>query len=221
MASILADPETLNSIVFALVFVGVFGAAMIGIFRKKPKWRRPYPRHGNRQIASRYHAAPPSNPSSATPHSSDPAEQLRAVMAGTFTAKNVLSKTEARVMRAAEQAIAEAGLKWRVMAQVALGEVLASPDEAAFRAINAKRVDLLVVSAKSEPLAAIEYQGQGHYQGTAPARDAIKKEALRKAGIRYIEITFEHGPEDVKREIDRMAWIGKPIPVSPPLVPVN
>jgi Protein of unknown function (DUF2726) len=113
-------------------------------------------------------------------------------------------------MHAAEQAIAEAGLKWRVMAQVALGEVLASPNEAAFRAINAKRVDLLVVSAKSEPLAAIEYQGQGHYQGTAPARDAIKKEALRKAGIRYIEITFEHGPEDVKREIGRMAWLGQP-----------
>ena len=108
-------------------------------------------------------------------------------------------------MAAAEVAIADAGLPWRVMAQVSLGEVHNSPSKAAFNAINAKRVDLMVVSERSRPLAAIEYQGQGHYQGTAPARDAVKKEALRRAGIGYIEITFEHGPEDVKREIGRLA----------------
>ncbi len=136
----------------------------------------------------------------------DPAEQLRAVMAPTFEKQRVLSRTEARVMDAADQAIAEAGLKWRVMAQVALGEVIKSSDEAAFFAINAKRVDLLIMSEHCEPLAAIEYQGQGHYQGTAPARDAIKKEALRKAGIAYIEITYDHGPEDVRREIGRLAF---------------
>lgn len=136
----------------------------------------------------------------------DPTAQLRAVMASDFTAKRVLSLTESKVMRAAEAAIAEAGVKWRVMAQVSLGEVLDSPEKAAFNAINAKRVDLLIISATSEPIAAIEYQGQGHYQGTAPARDAIKKEALRKAGIGYIEITFEHGPEDVRREVARLAW---------------
>lgn len=139
------------------------------------------------------------------PPSTDPAEQLKAVMAGRFTAKRVLSRTEAQVMRAAEAAIAEAGLDWRVLAQVALGEVLASPDEAAFRAINAKRVDLLIVSAVSEPLAAIEYQGEGHWQGGAPARDAVKKEALRKAGIGYIEITPADGPADVRRAIGRLA----------------
>lgn len=126
-------------------------------------------------------------------------------MAATYTAKRVLSRTEARVMAAAEAAISEAGLPWRVMAQVALGEILASPDEAAFRAINAKRVDLLIVGAKSEPLAAIEYQGEGHWQGNAPARDAVKKEALRRAGIGYIEITPAHGPADIRREISRLA----------------
>jgi hypothetical protein len=208
----LTDPSTSEAIVFGLVFLIVLGALVPRIFRQKPQWR-----HNNRKRKSAEapylrlirQTLPDVLARSSNLPSSDPAEQLRAVMAGTFTAKNVLSRTEAGVMRAAEKAIAEAGLNWRVMAQVALGEILASPDEAAFRAINAKRVDLLVVSAKSEPLAAIEYQGQGHYQGTAPARDAIKKEALRKAGIRYIEITFEHGPEDVKREIDRMAWFGK------------
>ncbi len=210
MLAHLSDRGTMETIIFTLVFVGVLAVLLPGILRKQVDRKRrsgPYRRYASvKSIAS---SARKSEPAAGV-HASDPAEQLRAVMAGTFTAKNVLSRTEARVMHAAERAIAAAGLKWRVMAQVALGEVLASDDEAAFRAINAKRVDLLIVSAKSEPLAAIEYQGQGHYQGTAPARDAIKKEALRKAGIRYIKITYEHGPEDVKREIDRMAWLGQP-----------
>ena len=178
---------------FAAVFA-VLAASVFARPNRRPAWRvRP------RADFARLVAA--------TRDPSDPAEQLRAVMAGSFTAKHVLSRTEAQVMAAAEAAIAQAGLPWRVLAQVALGEVLASPDEAAFRAINAKRVDLLIVSARSEPLAAIEYQGQGHWQGTAPARDAVKKEALRRAGVRYIEITHEHGPNDVKREIERLATL--------------
>ena len=52
---------------------------------------------------------------------------------------------------------------------------------------------------------AIEYQGHGHYQGTAAARDAVKKEALRKAGVRYIEVTPESGTENMAREISRIA----------------
>jgi hypothetical protein len=91
------------------------------------------------------------------------------------------------------------------MAQVSLGEVLRSPDRRAFHAINAKRVDLLIVSDRCEPIAAIEYQGRGHYQGTAEWRDAVKKEALRKAGVRYIEVTPESGTADMAREILRIA----------------
>jgi len=133
------------------------------------------------------------------------AEQLKAVMRASFTAQRVLSATEQKVLLAAEKAVTDLCLPWRVMAQVALGEVLQSDDKEGFMAINAKRVDLLLIDERSRPVAAIEYQGQGHYQGTAPARDAIKKEALRKAGVGYIEITFDHGPDDVRREIARIA----------------
>jgi hypothetical protein len=135
------------------------------------------------------------------------AGQLRAVMLATYAAKSVLSFSERKVLHAAESAVAELRLPWRVMAQVALGEVLESPCEEGFQAINAKRVDLLLIDERAWPIAAIEYQGQGHYQGTAPARDAIKKEALRKAGIGFIEITFDHGPDDVRREIARIASV--------------
>jgi hypothetical protein len=93
------------------------------------------------------------------------------------------------------------------MAQVSLGEVLSSPNARAYSAINSKRVDLLIVSRSGDPIAAIEYQGHGHHQGTAAARDAVKKEALRKAGVRYIEVTPESGTEEMVRVISRIAQV--------------
>ena len=135
----------------------------------------------------------------------DPAEQLRLVMGAGFAKRRLLSRSEAQVLYAAERAIDTEGLKWRVMAQVSLGEVLSSPDARAYSAINSKRVDLLIVSSSGNPIAAIEYQGHGHYQGNAAARDAVKKEALRKAGVRYIEVTPESGTEVMAREISRIA----------------
>ena len=137
----------------------------------------------------------------------DPAEQLRLVMGARFEKRRLLSRSEAHVLYAAERAINIADLKWRVMAQVSLGEVLSSPDARAYSAINSKRVDLLIVSSSGDPIAAIEYQGHGHYQGNAAARDAVKKEALRKAGVRYIEVTPEGSTEDMAREISRIAQV--------------
>ena len=110
-------------------------------------------------------------------------------------------------MHAAERAIDTEGLKWRVMAQVSLGEVLSSPNARAYSAINSKRVDLLIVSRSGDPILAIEYQGHGHYQGTAAARDAVKKEALRKAGVQYIEVTPDSGTEEMVRVISRIAQV--------------
>jgi hypothetical protein len=91
------------------------------------------------------------------------------------------------------------------MAQVSLGEVLSSPDARAYSAINSKRVDMLIVSRRGDPIAVIEYQGHGHYQGTAAARDAVKKEALRRAGVRHIEVTPERGIEAMAQEMLRIA----------------
>ena len=146
----------------------------------------------------------------------DPAEQLRLVMGASFKKRRLLSRSEAYVLYAAERAISTVDLKWRVMAQVSLGEVLSSPDARAYSAINSKRVDLLIVSRNGDPIAAIEYQGHGHYQGTAAARDAVKREALRKAEVRYIEVTPESGTEDMAREISRIAQAErlKPVPIG-------
>jgi hypothetical protein len=146
----------------------------------------------------------------------DPAEQLRVVMAAIFKKRRLISRSEPYVLYAAERAVNAVDLKWRVMAQVSLGEVLSSPDARAYSAINSKRVDLLIVSRNGDPIAAIEYQGHGHYQGTAAARDAVKREALRKAEVRYIEVTSERGTVDMAREISRIAEAEKlkPLPIA-------
>ncbi len=135
----------------------------------------------------------------------DSSDQLRVVMASTFQRRKLMSRNEARVFQQVEKAAREAGHGWRVMAQVSLGEILSSPDERAYSAINSKRVDILLISRTGEPLAAIEYQGTGHYLGSAAARDAVKREALRRAGVGFIEVKPEHGAEDVAREILRLA----------------
>lgn len=73
---------------------------------------------------------------------------------------------------------------------MSLGEILRCEDAAAYACINAKRVDLLIVDADCKPLHAIEYQGGAHFKGAhaTAARDAVKKEALRRAGIGYVEV---------------------------------
>lgn len=126
-------------------------------------------------------------------------------MAAAYETKRLMSKGEARVFQALEREIKARSLPWRVMAQVSLGEVITSSDRRAHAAINSKRVDLLVIAGDGQPLAAVEFQGSGHYLGTAAARDAVKREALRRAGVAFIEITPDHAASDISREMDRLA----------------
>jgi uncharacterized protein HI_1631 len=77
--------------------------------------------------------------------------------------------------------------KYRLFSQVAMGEFIQSENSEAFRLVNNKRVDFLITDKFGNPVVVIEYQGGGHYQNNAIERDAIKKEACRKARIEYIE----------------------------------
>ncbi|MCH4891927.1 DUF2726 domain-containing protein [Sphingomonas sp. SFZ2018-12] len=131
----------------------------------------------------------------------DPAQQLREVEVATFSPRKILNRGEARLYSVLCNAIEEMGLGWRVMAQVSLGEILASPSEAAYRAINSKRVDLLLVCAQGNPLHAVEFQGSGHHLGPAATRDAIKREALRKAGIGFIEVMPGDTPAEIRARL--------------------
>jgi hypothetical protein len=137
----------------------------------------------------------------------DAADQLRMVMKAEFKAQPLLNKSEARLFRAMDKLVIElAPPGWQVMAQVSLGEILGCEDKAAYGCINSKRVDLLIVDADCKPVHAIEYQGGGHFKGahTTAARDAVKKEALRRAGIGYVEVVAGDTPAELRRVVERL-----------------
>lgn len=133
------------------------------------------------------------------------ADQLRTVMRASFKARPLLNKPERRLLSVLDKALETESPGWRAMGQVSLGEILWSDDKNAFWAINAKRVDLLIVDADCHPLHAVEFQGTGHHisEETA-ARDAVKKEALRRAGIGYVEIVSGDTPAEVRTMIRKL-----------------
>jgi hypothetical protein len=170
-------------------------------WRKRNAWRlvERNGMRGSNKFALTASGSPPA------PRLPDAADQLRIVMGAAFTLQPLLNKSEARVLRELERCVDSCNPTWQVMAQVSLGEVLRSNDTAAFASINSKRVDLLLIDEECLPRHAIEYQGSGHHQGTAAARDAVKKEALRRAGIGYHEVVAGHTtPADLRRLVEKL-----------------
>jgi hypothetical protein len=140
-----------------------------------------------------------------TSRAPDSADQLRMVMAADFAVQPLLNKSETRLFRELDRLVLARHPEWQVMAQVSLGEILRTKNKAAYSCINSKRVDLLVVDADCNAVAAIEYQGGGHYMTDAAARDAVKKEALRKAGIGYHEVVAGHTkPADLRALVEKL-----------------
>ena len=139
------------------------------------------------------------------------ADQLKVVMNADFQWRPLLNKPERRLLSCIDQVLAEERPSWRAMGQVSLGEILYSRDKDAFWAINAKRVDLLIIDGDCRPLHAVEFQGTGHH-GTpeTAARDAIKKEALRRAGIGYVEVVSGNTPSEVRDMIRKLPADYKP-----------
>lgn len=132
-------------------------------------------------------------------------EQLRVVMGAEFKSRALLNKSEARVFRELDRLVIARNPAWQVMAQVSVGEFVGSDDPEAYGCINSKRVDLLLLDGDCRARHALEYQGTGHHQGTAAARDAVKKEALRKAGIGYHEVVAGHTtPSELRRLVERL-----------------
>lgn len=134
------------------------------------------------------------------------ADQLKVVSRAKFTSRSLLNKSEAKVFDALDKAVIERNPRWQVMAQVSLGEFLASPDKDAYLAVNSKRVDFALMDENCRVIHALEYQGSGHHTGSsAAARDAVKKEALRKAGIGYHEVVAGHTtPSELRTLVEKL-----------------
>ena len=206
--ALIARPE-LPIVIIALVgfFVGMM-AERLGADLRRKSWQR---RNGGRWKKARGGTA--NGPWKAAPDAAaqklpDAADQLRTVMGADFSVQPLLNKSEARVFKELDRIVISCRPGWQVMAQVSLGEILRSKDPEAYRCINSKRVDLLIVDEDCQPRHAIEYQGGGHHQGTAAARDAVKKEALRRAGIGYHEVVSGHTtPSELKRLVERLVGL--------------
>ncbi|MFM9977295.1 MAG: DUF2726 domain-containing protein [Sphingomonadaceae bacterium] len=201
--ALIDKPLSLIAVLFVGALMGMFVEQAIAKQRRS-EWRK---RNGRRWAGDPKHRSPQSAPKP------DPlplaTTQLETVMRAEFKPRALLNRSEQRVLLALDKAVEEAAPHWRVMAQVSLGEILASPCEEAYRAVNSKRVDMLLVDDDYRPVHAIEFQGQGHHQGSAAARDAIKREALRRAGIGYVEVKSGDTPAELRRVITRLAGTAK------------
>lgn len=192
----------------AVVTVGAFFGMMVERFAtetRRQKWREKngdrWSRRRRTNVGSGLRLAPP-DLAALKP---DAADQLRIVMNADFSIQPLLNKSEARVFKELDRIVIGSRPGWQVMAQVSLGEILSCRDAEAYRCINSKRVDLLLVDETCRPRHAIEYQGGGHHQGAAAARDAVKKEALRRAGIGYHEVVAGHTtPSELRRLVEKL-----------------
>lgn len=134
-------------------------------------------------------------------------DQLARVMIADFSSRPLLNRPEANLFKALDAAVIARNPRWQVMAQVSLGEFLTSPDKEAYGAVNSKRVDFALMDPDARVVHAIEYQGSGHHLpgSSAAARDAVKKEALRKAGIGYHEVVAGHTTAgELKRLVEKL-----------------
>jgi len=197
-------------LLIGVLLVGAFAGMTIEQFRSKMRrqaWRkrnRSRWEEGRRglNVASGLWL-PKTDP--ASPKQPDAADQLRIVMGANFMIQPLLNKSEARVFKELDRVVINCNPGWQVMAQVSLGEILRCKDAVAYSCINSKRVDLLLVDEDCQPRHAIEYQGGAHHQGTAAARDAVKKEALRRAGIGYHEVVAGHTtPSELRRLVEKL-----------------
>ncbi|KAA3449691.1 hypothetical protein C7I87_15340 [Mesorhizobium sp. SARCC-RB16n] len=168
--------------------------------RNRSRWAR---ERSEGDILSGLWVAP--KPVSPPPKATDPADQLRIVMGANFTIQPLLNRSEVRVFKELDRMVIGCNPGWQVMAQVSLGEILRSTDADAYSCINSKRVDLLLVDENCLPRHALEYQGHAHHQGSAAARDAVKKEALRRAGVSYHEIVGgQTTPSELRRLVEKL-----------------
>ena len=103
--------------------------------------------------------------------------------------RSILNKSERNVYFALKKLTNAFKGEFYICPQINLGEIISAPDSpsgtAAYSAINSKRVDFCIADRHFNPVAVIEFQGEGHFQGDAKLRDDIKYKATTKAGIYY------------------------------------
>ena len=211
-----------GAVLAILVSAALIGHFVHGRFRRHLRRRRRRARQGRGPFSHWESTAPPrpraigapANPvpspaPAAAPDLRDPAQQLHAIARVEFECTPLLNRQEARLLPLLETTARDLRAGHRVMAQTSLGELIrpkpesASEDDrsAAFASINATRIDFAILDRAGRLAVAVEYQGSGHHQGHAFMRDAVKKEALRRAGVPLIEVEPDFDATHLRRRI--------------------
>lgn len=195
---------TAELIVFAVALFGVMGGLMLE--RMRVRIDGPAAAGGNvLALPSR------GRWSLAAPAKVEGNRELRLVNDARFVQRRLLSDNLEQVIIALDRMIGELELDWRVLARVELTEIIDVSDADTRAAISGQCVDLLIVSGTLMPLAAVEYQALGQIREDNVIRAAIKREALRRADIGYIEVRADTSPEALFRMVQRLAAGASPL----------
>ena len=126
-------------------------------------------------------------------------KQLTQLNGADLSASGLLNKSEEKLLAEIDACLAAHGVSLRVMAQVSMGAMIktkarpGAPAYAglnAYRAVNSKRVDFALVDDAGRVRLVIEFDGPSHERRATKARDAVKTEALKRAGIPLLVIDY-------------------------------
>jgi len=194
---------------FILLIVGL--VVISSIFKKISAVKRHYFR-GRRKnyVSSKYNQAQykqyadrsKSNRAPDSPSAPNYNNQINAVVSADFTTRKILNFDEYNVFRIAEECVRKVRGGHRVFAQTCLGEILRTEDTEARKATNSKRIDIVITDKIGHAVIAIEYQGSGHtLDSTYAHRDTVKRTALQKAGVEFLEVFQKDTEEEIRTRI--------------------
>jgi hypothetical protein len=126
-------------------------------------------------------------------------DQLSITLKHKYEKQRLLNKTEEEAYKIILRMIyTHTKGQYKINMQASLGEILRSSYEG-YKTINSKRVDFYIVDKEFMPVAVIEVNGTGHYQGDVLLSDETKRAAIESAGIKYIAIKEN---DDVKEKLN-------------------
>ena len=110
---------------------------------------------------------------------------LNAVRQSDYTKRKLLNSPEQKIYWVLVKLLKGS---FYIHPQASLGELVTCKDKTGYSAINSKRSDFTITDKNFYPVAVIEYQGSGHFQGNHEIRSTMKATAMNNAGIAYVQL---------------------------------
>lgn len=111
-----------------------------------------------------------------------------------LTPQRIMNKSEESVFFGIKDLMDENKVSGYLFSQVSYGEIIECQGKDSFAALqtfNSKRADFLITDARFNPLAVVEYHGEGHFKGADMTKsDKVKSDICSAARINYLVIHF-------------------------------